>query len=152
MVQPIIIPSSPTFSIARAMRLPMWASPLAEMVGNLGYFGGGGDSFGLSRQELNDVVDSCLRALAEIHGVAISSYIFYTFRIDNTSEDSGCCHTIPSYFVCFFVCFLSDILNETGCEEKFRRGRWRERNGTYWAPRFSNLSFSIINLATVTPW
>ena len=72
--------------------------------GNLGYFGGGGDSFGLSRQR----IERHCRQLLESPGggVATGGYIFYSFGVlDSTSEDGGCCRTIPSYF----VCFLSDI-------------------------------------------
>ena len=121
--------------------------------GDLGDFGGGGDGFSLCREEFDDAVDGCLRATTEIHGVAACSYVFDTFRVDGASEDGGGRGTISSNF----VRLLSDVLNETkrfivGILVSERKGETRQETiETYRAPRFSNLSLRVMDLATVTP-
>jgi hypothetical protein len=77
--------------------------------GYLSYLNGGSDGFSLGGEELNEVVDGCLRASTEIHEVAACSYVFYSFGVDGTSKNGSCCSTISSHF----VRFLSDILDKT---------------------------------------
>ena len=122
--------------------------------GDLGDFGGGGDGFSLCREEFDDAVDGCLRASTEVHGVAACSYVFDTFRVDGASEDGSGRGTISSNF----VCLLSDVLNETKgfivgilVSERERERQRQETIETYRAPRFSNLSLRVMDLATVTP-
>jgi hypothetical protein len=61
-------------------------------------------------------------------------------------EDGGRCCAVTSYF----VRFLSDVLDESKREASAHTSSILDKR-TYRAPRFSNLSFSEMAFATVTP-
>jgi len=52
---------------------------------------GGGDSFGVGREKLEEALDSGLGTSAEIHGVEASSKVLHTLGVGCTGENSGCC-------------------------------------------------------------
>jgi len=61
----VITHSSPTLSIAWEMGLPMWVAASGDS-DDLHNFGGGGDGFGVEREEFEDTVDSSLGTSAKI--------------------------------------------------------------------------------------
>jgi len=64
------------FLIAGEMRVPMWTSVLAE-TGDLHNFGGGGDVFGVGREEFEGTVDGSLGTSLKIHGLQ-PEVVFFT--------------------------------------------------------------------------
>jgi hypothetical protein len=59
---------------------------------------GGVSSFSLGREELNDVVDGCLRASTKIHGVAAS------FESDGLGDGNAvCCRRLLKLFAKAFL-------------------------------------------------
>lgn len=53
------------------------------------------------------MVDGLLRATAEVHGIAASGNIFYTFRINSTRKHRSRSRSIASNVISF-VCDIND--------------------------------------------
>lgn len=80
-------------SIAGEMRLPMWTSVYR---GDLHDFGGGGNVFGVGREEFEGTAEN----LAEDPWVPVGSDILHTFRIEGTGEEGGdCCPSPATLFI-----------------------------------------------------
>lgn len=82
--------------------------------GYLSNLGGGGDGLGVSREELDDAVDGSLGASSEVHGVAASSDVLHTLRVDGTGQDSGSRRSVTGNL----VGLAGNILDETGKTRK----------------------------------
>lgn len=105
-----------------------------------------GNSFCMGGEEFNNTVYSGLRAPAEVHGVTPCCNVLNAFGVDGMGEDGGHCCTLTSYF----VRLLSDVLDESRRQTSAHTSSIL-RKRTYRTLRFSNLSFSEMDFATVTP-